>query len=360
MTRYTLEELKTAAHGRWPEIHAALGIPNQLLNTGRHQPCPHCGGKDRFRYTDYRGSGGFICNQCTPQGGSGFDLLMLVFGYSFSEAADAVAGVLGLSDRAAVPITPITAVQGSTGAQTDKQAALLSLLDNSARIGERSAAGRYLVGRGLDWAAVSDGLQGLHDAELVYWHDGQDLGRYPAMLAEVCDLRGEVQAVHRIYLQACYAKPYGDNGNHMPTYAKLSLNSPKTGEALPAKKLKTRYSGASRGAAVQLYPCGEELAVTEGIENALAVRELFGVPVWACLSAGGLKAFQIPQQVKALYIFADNDSNQTGIRAAEVLARRAKLQGIEVFIWQSDTQGNDVLDDLNDIKAAEKAGAITD
>ena len=81
---YTLADLKAAAYGRWPEIHAALGIDPRYLNPRRHCPCPRCGGKDRYRYTDYQGRGGFICNQCYPEGGSGFDLLMLVFGYDFA------------------------------------------------------------------------------------------------------------------------------------------------------------------------------------------------------------------------------------------------------------------------------------
>ncbi|WP_305080186.1 MULTISPECIES: primase-helicase zinc-binding domain-containing protein, partial [unclassified Neisseria] len=59
---------------------------------------PYCGGKDRYRYTDYQGTGAFICNQCTPDGGSGFDLLMLVFGYDFATAANETAALLGFSD----------------------------------------------------------------------------------------------------------------------------------------------------------------------------------------------------------------------------------------------------------------------
>ena len=90
-----LTEIKNAAYGRWPEIHAALGIPAKLLNTRKHQPCPHCGGKDRFRYTDHKHGGGYICNQCAPEGGSGFDLLMLVFGYSFTESVNQVSALLG-------------------------------------------------------------------------------------------------------------------------------------------------------------------------------------------------------------------------------------------------------------------------
>ena len=90
-----LTEIKNAAYSRWPEIHAALGIPAKLLNTRKHQPCPHCGGKDRFRYTDHKHGGGYICNRCAPEGGSGFDLLMLVFGYSFTESVNQVSALLG-------------------------------------------------------------------------------------------------------------------------------------------------------------------------------------------------------------------------------------------------------------------------
>ena len=42
--------------------------------------------------------GGYICNQCTPKGGSGFDLLALVFGYSFTESVNQVPALLELSD----------------------------------------------------------------------------------------------------------------------------------------------------------------------------------------------------------------------------------------------------------------------
>ncbi|WP_411713387.1 primase-helicase zinc-binding domain-containing protein [Neisseria weaveri] len=66
MKPYDLSDLKAAAAGRWPEIHAALGIPREYLNPRKHCPCPYCGGKDRYRYTDYQGTGAFICNQCTP------------------------------------------------------------------------------------------------------------------------------------------------------------------------------------------------------------------------------------------------------------------------------------------------------
>ena len=71
----------TAARGRWPEILAALaGLSGEQLSN-RHQPCPLCGGTDRYRFDDKDGSGSWFCNQCGGKdqrggAGSGIDLLM--------------------------------------------------------------------------------------------------------------------------------------------------------------------------------------------------------------------------------------------------------------------------------------------
>jgi len=82
----------TAARGRWPEILAALaGLSGEQLSN-RHQPCPLCGGTDRYRFDDKDGSGSWFCNQCGGKdqrggAGSGIDLLMRRQGWSFVEAA---------------------------------------------------------------------------------------------------------------------------------------------------------------------------------------------------------------------------------------------------------------------------------
>lgn len=110
----TKAEINAAAHGRWREILEACGIPSDILDK-KHHPCPSCGGTDRFRFTDgsgsSRGSGVWICNQCKPEGGSPFDLLMDVCGYSLNEAKDKVAALVGLThgplvDKAPKPLPP--------------------------------------------------------------------------------------------------------------------------------------------------------------------------------------------------------------------------------------------------------------
>ena len=42
--------------GKWPSTLLELGIPEEFL-TGKHGPCPMCGGKDRFRFTEHRRMG---------------------------------------------------------------------------------------------------------------------------------------------------------------------------------------------------------------------------------------------------------------------------------------------------------------
>lgn len=48
--------LHERARGRWTSILPALGIDSKFLKR-RNGPCPMCGGKDRYRFTDLNGLG---------------------------------------------------------------------------------------------------------------------------------------------------------------------------------------------------------------------------------------------------------------------------------------------------------------
>ncbi len=74
----------TVAMGRWKEIMQAFAVSATLLS-GQHQPCPFCGGKDRFRWTNFKEGGGYHCGQCGH--GSGFKFLEKLYGWSFKETA---------------------------------------------------------------------------------------------------------------------------------------------------------------------------------------------------------------------------------------------------------------------------------
>jgi len=95
-------DINKAASGRWPELLSSIaGITAKQL-TNEHQPCPLCGGKDRYRFDDVDGTGSWYCNQCGGKhqsggGGNGMTLLIRKTGMSFKEAAQKVEQHLGLS-----------------------------------------------------------------------------------------------------------------------------------------------------------------------------------------------------------------------------------------------------------------------
>lgn len=90
-----------AADGRWREILISLGGVSSEQLTDRHQPCPACGGTDRFRWDSDEGRGSGYCNQCGGKdrsggGMTGMDLLMRLRNWSFREAAPQVKQFLGI------------------------------------------------------------------------------------------------------------------------------------------------------------------------------------------------------------------------------------------------------------------------
>jgi putative DNA primase/helicase len=66
--------------------------------------------------------------------------------------------------------------------------------------------------------------------------------------------------------------------------------------------------GPMEGGAVQLTPLkNEHLALAEGIETALSVTQMFQIPCWATLGSKRLHCINIPDQVRVLHFFIDND-----------------------------------------------------
>ncbi|UOP07726.1 primase-helicase zinc-binding domain-containing protein [Alysiella crassa] len=344
--RYTLADVKQAANGNWHAILTALGVSETLLNKNKHQPCPACGGKDRFRFTDNGGRGWWICNTCTPKGGSGFDLLMLVFGCSFDEALQRVAGVLGMNGNHQAPAFRLpenkTPPIDEKKAEIDErnQLKLLSIWDNALNWQHDDIVPNYLRGRGIPEAENlpfhDDGLR--CSRLLPYWHNGRCLGRFPAMVGAFRAVDGELVGLHFTYLM----KKQG-------IVSKAILKDPQTGALLDVKKHRAMYSGALMGAAIPLFRLPEHelngvLVVCEGIETAAAIHCVNGLNVWACGAANRVAGFRLPDMVRRLVIIADNDPNGAGLQAAQALQRRYQvpLQG-NIKIWQPESD-NDVLD----------------
>lgn len=327
------------AQGQWHYILPALGVPAEAL-TNKHKSCPACGGNDRFRFDDKQGRGTFICTHWNNGSGDGFALIQHLYGCDFKEAARLAAGVLGITEANPLPERK-TPPQPPQQPQQDAISRLTALWDGATPATSTEAITSYLAARGLDADKIQPALGNLRFCEsLAYWSDGQHLGNAPAMLGKFSSLDGTLMGLHRTYL-------------NQQRDGKLQATDPHTGTALDAKKWTTRYSGSTRGTAIQLMAATDTLAVCEGIENALAVYEQTALPVWACGAAHGLGGLVLPDTLRQLFIFADNDANQAGIKAAHKLESRAASMGIEVRIWQSETVGVDVLD----LVAARKAAA---
>lgn len=103
-----MTQIQDLANGRWPDLlsHFCALSPEQLSD--KHQPCPLCGGKDRYRFDDRDGTGSWYCNRCGGRdqmggAGSGMDLLMRSTGWSFNEAVSRIRSYLN------VPTPPPTA-----------------------------------------------------------------------------------------------------------------------------------------------------------------------------------------------------------------------------------------------------------
>jgi putative DNA primase/helicase len=131
-------------------------------------------------------------------------------------------------------------------------------------------------------------------------------GIWPAMIALVT--RGTDQAplaIHRTFLAR-------DGGGKAPID--------------PQKMM----LGPCRGGAVRLATPCDVLMIGEGIETCLAAMQATGYPAWAALSTSGLRALDLPSEVRDVIVLADGDD--PGEAAARDVALRWKRKGRRVRI----------------------------
>lgn len=310
--------LRDRGHGRWPGILAALGAPAAILNTRKHHPCPWCGGKDRFRFTDKDGSGAFFCGQCGRH--SAIDYLMQINGWDFAQAATEIEGILG-----EVKFNP-------AGARTcDRKArnAMQKLWDQGRPIERGDFVDLWFSRRGVGQQSYSRWLRKVDKCEHINaeghksWH--------PAMIAKIVAPDGAPANIHRTYLTA-------------------------SGEKAPVDTVrKVMAGGIAKGSAIRLFDAGPVLGVAEGIETALAASEIFRVPVWSMISTTILSNWQPPEGVQQVIIFGDNDPQFGGQAAASALAHRlacSKDQPVSVRIEIPPVTGQDWNDVLLEQRCA--------
>lgn len=281
----------------WPDVLAALGVPDVFLRQKvgkkeKHGACPGCGGTDRYFFDNKHGRGDYYCRGCGA--GDGFKLLMLVHGWDFTEARKRVIEAEGLGEGVPRPIAVPTPRARATEAIAGPSVRVLRLRRERCAIENCDDAVDYLASRHL-WPLPEGCALSAH-ASLEYWNDGQRIGRYPSLVADVVDVAGELVTAHVTYLQGG---------------KKLA--------GLEPRKLLGGLSGRL-GSVVRLMPAGPVLGVAEGLETALSAALLESLPVWAALNTSLLAKFEPPAGVERLVIYADRD--EAGLTAALKLIER--------------------------------------
>jgi putative DNA primase/helicase len=149
------------------------------------------------------------------------------------------------------------------------------------------------------------------------WH--APTGQYlPAVVAAIHDPGDGVSAVQRVFVR------------------KDGLGK---AEVSPAKMcLGTHGNGA-----VRLAPADEIIGLCEGWETGLSAMQLYNLPVWCALSASRMHRLALPDAVRKVVIFADNDA--AGHEAAERTANVHRLGGrsVEIRLPAVGTDFNDEL-----------------
>lgn len=294
------------AQGRWPALLPMFGVDPKAL-TGRHAPCPICGGKDRFRFDNKEGRGTWLCSQCGA--GDGFDLIGRALGIAFGDIAKRIDDM----DPASVPVT-------ASPKPIDPGKAIVAMRAvwgmSVAPTGD-DPIDRYLTGRGI--ATRPDPRHVRLCWAARYVEEGQEPTTWPAMIAKISAPDGSGVNVHRTFLTAGGSKaPVG-------TARKVMLG------------------GLPDGCAVRLMPVVDNtLGIAEGIETALSAAQIHGIPVWAALNANRLEVWSPPPGVTRVVIFGDNDESFVGQRAAYALAARLKREhGYTVEVETPDRAGWD-------------------
>lgn len=326
--------IKEAAYGNWLDIFEGLApsLKTACQKMPRHVPCPVNGGTNGFRlFKDANETGAGVSNNVgVGVISNGFNMLMWVNNWSFTEALREVSYYLNIEDwkeeQRLNPRTSIVSIKKPTITKQEldnQRLKLRKVWKESVPINDSQCllAQKYLRSRSIfltkdEYNQLSKTMR-FHPS-LEYWHEDELLGKFPAIITLVKYADGKPASLHRIYL---------DNKGK-----KLLLNIDD--EILPSKKLMAKCEDKSlSGGAIQFsQPTSTLLDISEGIETGLAVQTVIHRPVWPCVSAALLANFNPPKGVKEINVWGDLDLSNAGALAAEKLKERMQEKGVKVNI----------------------------
>jgi putative DNA primase/helicase len=305
-----------------------LGARLRRINAAEHVgPCPACGGTDRFSVNTRKQA--WNCRG----GGGGRDAISLVIhvrGGDFREAVGWLAG----EDTAPAPARPAPPAPPKP-AGDDEARSLRSAARIVADLGaiKGTPGEQYLRQiRKIDTNAIADVLK---RTDAVGWHPAIYFNEpeYPERGDPPHPLHGrKLGAIVAIMSDPFTAAPTG-------AISRSYLGPDGT------KVLKAKTFGSPAGI-IRLTPDDDVLGglhFAEGLETALDAMSKGFRPIWAAGSTPIMARFPVLAGIECLTVFADNDANGAGQRAASEAASRWLAAGREVRVYQRETTG-----DLND------------
>ncbi|MNG57896.1 DNA primase TraC [compost metagenome] len=297
MNAHFVSQTVRTATGQWPVILPALGIA--LQPNGKPQPCPACGGKDRFRFDNQQGRGTWFCNQCGS--GDGLNLVEKALAVTAKEAAVKVAGVLGEQTE------PVWSEQNLQQEQQDKAQVRHHAAQQARQLlasARQQAGNAYLTAKG--------------------WPDSDTL-----------TLQGPPLRVGGItYQPGDLLLPLTDSAGQVVNVQLINAEGDK----------RTLAGGQVKDACHFLSGQNTDVIwLTEGYATGLTVHQLTGESVCVALSANNLPAMARQLRTRypdaALLLAADNDENGTGQNRA---AEAAQLSGGKLALPSETGDWNDV------------------
>jgi hypothetical protein len=274
-------------------LHAALGgdiVGNQALCAG-----PGHSKRDRSLAVKPATNGGFVVHSFA--------------GDDWRECRDYVRERLGLAQwNEEKPSLRLTHPQ-SDSKQTVERAKRIWDEGRDPRV---PAVGDYLASRKLDLPAELCGSV-LRFHPRCPWRTDDRVEFIPCLIAAFVAIKdNEVSAIHRIRLDQPQRWPRTDR----------------------------KMLGDIRGSTIKLDPLGQRLAIAEGLESALAARQLGFGPVWAL---GSARTFPPVDGINELIILGERD--EASRKAANASFRLWTEHGNDVFLAlpKAGNDFNDVL-----------------
>lgn len=303
-----------------------LGEPNKALTT-RNELRFGSKGSLSVKIDNHRCAGTWYCFE-TPIGGGVLDLIVREGqAKTLFEAREWLTRLLGNDP----PARPVRKIEDKHEAIAARKRRLAFSIWRETVPAPGTLVDLWLRDRGIRWAI--HGNIRCHRM-LPYFHDEEQIGKYPAMVVRMDDADANFAGIHITWLS-----PGGDKAPVPSPRKMLGTNGIISAAWLARRDV-------------------EAVVIGEGVESALSASELGGqaLPPWGCCNvpdsddhqlqerppepwgftpvvagnAGNLAKFVLPPTLRRIFISEDNDDE--GRRACATLCKRARTAGIHASI----------------------------